>query len=560
MTRLRCAIYTRKSTEEGLDQAFNSLDAQRAACEAYIKSQAGEGWVASKARYDDGGFSGATLERPGLKALIAELEAGRVQIVIVYKVDRLTRSLMDFAKLVERFDAQGVSFVSVTQQFNTTSSMGRLTLNVLLSFAQFEREITAERIRDKIAQSKKKGMWMGGAVPLGYDVKDKKLIVNPAEAETVRTLFRLYLELGSVTLVKQEADRLGLKTKVRKPSARGRPGGAAFTRGHLYWLLETPIYAGDVTHKGERYKGQHEAIVDLEIWDEAQNRLKANAVRRRMASNSKAPSLLVGLLYDEEGQLFRPSHAVKAGRRYRYYISRPKEADDETSELTWRLPAPPLEAVVLQGLSGFLADRLKLAKELGLDHIQPQRLSAVLKTAERIGRDLRTAEPGQQRETLLDLVARVQLGPEQLSIQIRAGALAARLRLDGAMDQSRKALSITLPLQLKRRGVETKLVISNGAAPAAQPNPGLVRLIARAHVWFDDLKTGRARSNRVLTERHQVDHADVARVLPLALLAPDIIEDILEGRQPVELTATRLKRMTDLPLSWEAQRRILGFS
>jgi len=348
-------------------------------------------------------------------------------------------------------------------------------------------------------------------VPLGYDVKDKKLIVNDSEAETVRRLFRLYLDLGSVTLVKQEADRLGLKTKIRKPTTRGRPGGAAFTRGHLYSLLETPIYVGDVTHKAERYRGQHEAIIDLETWDEVQSRLKANAVRRRVASNSKSPSLLVGLLYDEEGQLFRPSHAVKAGRRYRYYISRPKEADDDKPELTWRLPAPPLEAVVLQGLSDFLGDRLKLAKELGLEQCQPQRLSAVLKTAERIGRDL--AESGQQREVLLDLVARVQLGPEQLSIQIRAEALAARLGVDGAMDQSRKALSITLPLQLKRRGVETKLVILNGAEPTAQPNPGLIRLIAQAHVWFDDLKTGRARSNRELTERHRVDHADVARVL-----------------------------------------------
>jgi DNA invertase Pin-like site-specific DNA recombinase len=253
--RLRCAIYTRKSTEEGLDQAFNSLEAQREACAAYIKSQAGEGWRPVKAHYDDGGISGGTMERPALQQLLADIEAGRVNVVVVYKVDRLTRSLSDFAKIVEIFDEGGVSFVSVTQQFNTTTSMGRLTLNMLLSFAQFEREVTGERIRDKIGASKRKGMWMGGVVPLGFDAVERKLVINKAEAETVRTLFRLYLKLGNVRRVQREADRLGLRTKARKPNNGRRPGGAPFTRGHIYKLLANPIYVGDIVHKGERFGG-----------------------------------------------------------------------------------------------------------------------------------------------------------------------------------------------------------------------------------------------------------------------------------------------------------------
>src|SRR5437762_8742075 len=255
-SRKRCAIYTRKSSEEGLEQEFNSLEAQREACEAYIRSQRHEGWVLAKTRYDDGGFSGGNVERPGLQRLLADIGAGHVDIVVVYKVDRLTRSLADFARLVEIFDMQGVSFVSVTQQFNTTSSMGRLTLNVLLSFAQFEREVTGERIRDKIAASKQKGMWMGGNVPLGYEASERTLVINPAEAETVRHIFALYRELGCVRRVKQEADRLGLSTKCTKTGNGTERGAKPFSRGHLYTLLSNPIYTGQIAHKGELHPGQ----------------------------------------------------------------------------------------------------------------------------------------------------------------------------------------------------------------------------------------------------------------------------------------------------------------
>ena len=321
-TRIRCAIYTRKSTEDGLEQEFNSLDAQREACEAYITSQRGMGWAALSANYDDGGLSGGTLDRPALRRLLADIEKGTIDTVVVYKVDRLTRSLADFAKIVEVFDAHSVSFVSVTQQFNTTSSMGRLTLNMLLSFAQFEREVTGERIRDKIAASKKKGMWMGGLPPLGYDVEDKKLVVNPDEAETVRTLFRLYLELGTVKKLAEESDRLGLVTKRRKRSGGRETGGQPFTRGHLYQLLTNPIYVGDVANKGDTYPGQHQGIIDRQTFDAVRRQLDNNASERRATTNAKAPSLLTGFIYDEVGDRLCPTHANKKGRRYRYYISK----------------------------------------------------------------------------------------------------------------------------------------------------------------------------------------------------------------------------------------------
>src|SRR5690348_1622564 len=301
-SRQRCAIYTRKSSEEGLEQEFNSLAAQREACEAYIRSQRNEGWVLARTHYDDGGFSGGTLERPALQGLLADVRAGRIDIVVVYKVDRLTRSLADFAWLVEIFDAQGASFVSVTQQFNTTSSMGRLTLNVLLSFAQFEREVTGERIRDKITASKKKGMWMGGIVPLGYDASDRTLVINPAEAETVRCIFALYRELGCVRRVKEETDCLGLTTKRRTAANGTERGGKRFSRGHLYTLLSNPIYTGQIVHKGQLHPGQQPALIDDASWSIARDQLATNARGYRHRAKAVEPSLLAGLLVDARGE------------------------------------------------------------------------------------------------------------------------------------------------------------------------------------------------------------------------------------------------------------------
>jgi len=306
-SRQRCAIYTRKSSEEGLEQEFNSLAAQREACEAFIRSQRNEGWVSAKTRYDDGGFSGGNLERPALQHLIADVRAGRIDIVVVYKVDRLTRSLADFARLVELFDAEGVSFVSVTQQFSTTSSMGRLSLNVLLSFAQFEREVTGERIRDKIAASKKKGMWMGGNVPLGYDADERTLVINPAEAETVRRIFALYRELGCVRRVKEEADRLGLRTKCRTAANGAVRGGKRFSRGHIYALLSNPIYTGQIVHMGHLHPGQQPALIDDASWSIVRDKLATNTRDHRHRAKAAEPEPAGGLAGRCKG---RAPHAI----------------------------------------------------------------------------------------------------------------------------------------------------------------------------------------------------------------------------------------------------------
>src|SRR5216683_4954281 len=318
----RCAVYTRKSSEEGLDQSFNSLDAQREACEAYIKSQAHEGWKLVKTAYDDGGFSGGSMDRPALQRLLADLVRGLVDVIVVYKIDRLTRSLADFARIVETLDRQGASFVSVTQQFNTTSSMGRLTLNVLLSFAQFEREVTGERIRDKIAASRRKGFWMGGVVPMGYELRDRRLVIDPAEAEVVRQIYRRYLELGCVRLLKQDLDRRGIVSKLRASSNGTPPRGYSFSRGALYVLLSNPLYIGEVRHKGVRHPGLHQPILDRALWDKVQQQLRDHAVRRRARATRVEASPLAGKLFDAGGEQLTPSHALKGERRYRYYLSR----------------------------------------------------------------------------------------------------------------------------------------------------------------------------------------------------------------------------------------------
>ena len=353
---MRCAIYTRKSSEEGLEQAFNSLDAQREACAAFVLSQKHEGWVVLPTVYDDGGFSGGTMDRPALQRLLSDIGAGKVDVVVVYKIDRLTRSLFDFAKIVEALDARGVSFVSITQQFNTTTSMGRLTLNVLLSFAQFEREVAGERIRDKIVASKKKGMWMGGLPSLGYDVQNRKLVVNEEEALTVVHIFRRYVQLRSVRVLQAELDAAGIRSK-RRMLADGTPfGGQKLSRGALYLMLQNRIYRGEITHKGNAYPGEHPAIVEKELWDEVQGMLAENRVNRAAGSRAKHPSLLVGMAFDENGERLTPTHAVKKGTRYRYYVSRSLiigTAKDRSNGR--RIPAANLENLVITRLRTFLS-------------------------------------------------------------------------------------------------------------------------------------------------------------------------------------------------------------
>ena len=563
MTRkYRCAVYTRKSTEEGLEQEFNSLDAQRESCEAYIKSQQHEGWKLLPGQYDDGGISGGTMKRPALQSLLDEVRAGRVDIIVVYKVDRLTRALSDFAKMVELFDEHDVSFVSVTQQFNTTTSMGRLTLNVLLSFAQFEREVTAERVRDKIAASKRKGMWMGGPVPLGYDSVDKKLVVNDADAETVRTLFSLYLEQGNVRLMKREADRRGLRSKLRVYKGGRKTGGGCFTRGHLYRLLSNPVYVGDVIHKEERYNGAHDPIIDRATWDAVQAQLKKNTGNRRAATNAKSPSLLSGLLWDEGGGRLIPSHACKSGKRYRYYVS--AADNDGFAQAGWRLPAKEIERVVMDGLASFLSDQARLAGYLPVANASPADLNKLFEGACDLARWLTDGTSSEKKSLLQELVNCIDVGPKQVSIVLSVDRLLGLAKdidptsEDVATDQS-EPITIHLPVSFRRRARGQKLIIAASGTPASNPDPQLIRAVALGHRFFREIREGGAASLSELAERHRVDRSDAGRIIRLAFLAPDIVEAILAGRQPSDLTFRRLKRLNNLSMSWAQQREFLGF-
>ncbi len=544
-----CAIYTRKSTDEGLDQAFNSLDAQRAACSAYIRSQAGEGWIEIETCYDDGAQSGGTLDRPALQRLLADVAAGRVKVVVVYKVDRLTRSLADFAKIIEVLEANEASFVSITQQFSTTTSMGRLTLNVLLSFAQFEREVTAERIRDKIAASKKKGMWMGGVVPLGYDIRDRKLVVNGSEAETVRTIFELYREYGSILAVKEEADKLDLRTKVRIRADGTRQGGYLFSQGHINKLLINRLYLGEVHYKETSYPGEHQGIIGHDLWDAVQAQLARNAITRRTRSNADAPSLLTGLVETGEGSRLTPSHCVKRGQRYRYYITKQRDRGG------WRLPALPLEKAIIDGICCFLINQERLSAELASDS-PPSILQPLFKRAAALADGLRGLAPASQREVLLHILQRAVITESNITIVLSASALRERLGLP-KFDED-EAVQISIPVSIRRRGVETRLVIENSSEPA-KPDTKLVSLVIQAHRWFADIKARPNVGLHDLGKQYGADPSDISRILPLAFLAPDIVEAILDGSQPPELTAARLKRMRDLPLNWQQQRRYLGF-
>src|SRR5216683_2038589 len=386
-SRRRCAIYTRKSSEEGLEQDFNSLHAQREACEAYVKSQTGEGWHLVKTAYDDGGYSGGSMERPAVHQLLEDIRQKQIDVVVVYKVDRLTRSLADFAKMVEVFDAQGVSFVSVTQQFNTTTSMGRLTLNVLLSFAQFEREVTGERIRDKIAASKRKGIWMGGTTPLGYDVKDRRLVLNRAEAITVKQAYEWYLNLGSVRLLKQDLDRRGVSSKTRVSMKGLKSGGRSFSRGALYELLANPIYIGEIRHKRERHLGLHDAILERDLWERVQRKLREQASRCGQRTTKAGASPLAGLLYDQGGEPLYAQCTATGARRYRYYVSKGLVTGSaKDAQSGWRLAATEIERAVAIAARVILDDRAGLLEALEKSGIESPDVRATLEAAADYGR------------------------------------------------------------------------------------------------------------------------------------------------------------------------------
>jgi DNA invertase Pin-like site-specific DNA recombinase len=535
---VRCAIYTRKSTEEGLDQAF-SLDAQREACVAYVASQRHQGWTLVPTGYDDGGFSGGSLERPALRRLLADVDSGRIDIVLVYKVDRLTRSLADFAKIVDVLDARGASFVSVTQAFNTTTSMGRLTLNVLLSFAQFEREMTGERIRDKIAASKKKGMWMGGPVPLGYAVNDRKLIVNDSEAEVVRLIFQRHRELGTVQALVLELAARGVVSKRRVMRNGRQSGGEQYRAGALAHLLRNVLYTGRVSHHGKIYPGEHHPIIDQRLWDTSQALLDRSMPKPRTGHIA----LLGGMIHDAFGRPMTSAHANKRDRRYLYYVSRPCEGKIEE---TWRLPAGDLDALVVRSLLALLRDPLRLAGELGDWAGNPRFASACATLAQRLIR------PAAMRVALQQLAASVVIGKDRIEMKIDAGGLGSMIGADDALSSPDQQITLEIETTLKRRGHELRLVYAAPDANPAMRDDRMIQLIARGHVAYDRLLFGHTKPST--TER-----SHLVRLARLRFLAPDIVTAIIHGRQPVELTSRTLLRVPELPLAWADQRKLLGF-
>lgn len=523
---VRCAIYTRKSSEEGLEQSFNSLHAQREACEAYILSQKHEGWTLVQTAFDDGGFSGGSMDRPALKALLGEVEQGNIDIIVVYKVDRLTRSLADFAKMVDRFDARSVSFVSVTQAFNTTTSMGRLTLNVLLSFAQFEREVTGERIRDKIAASKAKGMWMGGMVPLGYDVVDRSLVINDPEAEHVRTLFKLYAEHRAADLVVSLAQAQGIRGKHRGKVETN----SVITRGSLYRILANPVYAGEIGHKGKRYPGQHNAIIDLPLFEAVQSMLAGNRRKVKGTASSRSHAL-GGKVYDPNGTLLTATHTRKGDAKYRYY------ANDAL-----RLPADQLEATVATAL----ADRLATPGSVAALLPDLTLLTAdVLEQAADLGRRLGTASSGEHGSALASLVAKVVVQSDDCVVTLEPTAF-------GLVESM---LDVIIPAALVRQKSRLKLIVHGEQPPA--PDRSLIEMVAQARSWFQLLRSGEVTTLVEIADRYGLSDSYVRNVLPAAFLAPDIVTRIVEGRQPPSLTVRKLRELLPLPVSWDKQRALL---
>lgn len=513
----RCAVYTRKSSEEGLDQAFNSLDAQREAGEAYIKSQAAEGWKLVGTSYDDGGFSGGTMERPGLKALMADIAAQRIDVVVVYKIDRLTRSLADFARIVELFDQHQVSFVSVTQSFNTTSSMGRLTLNVLLSFAQFEREVTGERIRDKIAASKQKGMWMGGTVPLGYDLPgdaSRALVVNEPEAATVRDIFARYLVLGSVHALERELAEQAITSKQWTTRLGKVRGGQPFSRGALFHLLRNRTYLGQIIHKENAYPGAHPPIVAADLFDQVQRQLDAARQRSASTQRTTARAGLTGRLFDRAGNPMSPTFSRgKSGRLYRYYVSAPLQQGERAgaaSAALCRISATVIEPLIAT-LFGEEPDHVAMASAITRITLHPEHLEITL--------------------------------PKKYARQI------ASILPEADLQTSAGQINLMVPVMIGQRG--GRCHIERKGKALARPDPVLIRALRRAHLLAP-------------RDRQGIPHLDAAPTSPyqrklvrLAFLAPDLQRDILAGRQPLSLTLEMLLN-NPLPLSWDAQRIAFG--
>jgi site-specific DNA recombinase len=547
MKQVRCAIYTRKSSDERLEQGFNSLDAQREACAAYILSQASEGWTALPDLYDDGGISGGTLERPALQRLLADVAAGKVDVIVVYKVDRLSRSLFDFAKLVEAFEKAGTSFVSITQSFNTTSSMGRLTLNMLLSFAQFEREVTAERIRDKIAASKAKGMWMGGTPPLGYLPNGRSLSIVDEHAAFVRTIFTRYLQLGTVRLLAEALERERLFAPPRT-TGTGRPiGGRPLSRGQLYLMLKCRTYIGEVQHRERIYPGLHPAIIDRDLWDGVQAKLAENVQGQRKTRQASA-SLLAGKLVDEAGEALVATHTSRSGVqggkvRYRYYVSR---AAQHEAQQGWRIPAREIEGLVAERLAILFDDPLDLAASAWL-RVPPDRHILFTERCRQRAAELRQ----RSRPVITSLVEQVRVGEGRVVIRCSPASIAGMLGLDvepGAPEQ----IELSSDVRLTRSGNAMRVVHDSGAVPGAPPDQALIRLLVQARRWWTELREGKI-DITALAAREQKTASYVTRVVRLAFLAPAVTEAILAGEQRSGVSIHVLTLGSPWPPAWQAQ-------
>ena len=532
----RCAIYTRVSTDNGLEQEFNSLHAQREAAQAYIKSQAHEGWKLIRDHYDDGGFSGGSLDRPGLQKLLADIRERRIDIVVVYKVDRLTRSLTDFAKLVELFDAHGVAFVSVTQSFNTTTSMGRLTLNVLLSFAQFEREVTGERIRDKIAASKKKGLWVGGVVPLGYEVKDRKLIVNDEEAATVRLIFSRYLDLGSLSALQRDLREQGIVTRKRTLSSGRAIGGQALTNGPLAHMLRNRMYLGEINHRDKSYRGEHAPIIDPSLFEAVQSKLTENRQERRRRRQS-SDALLMGKLFDDRGNPMTPTYAIKKGVRYRYYVSCVlNQGRKEDAGSFPRVAAEAVERIVLDAIGGLppvTQFELRPGPPSG-ELLRPARDSDAPEAAERIAAN----------------VDRITLGFQSIEIRLLEDS-----------DLPSRVIAIPWSPQAfrrKREVIQPSSELASGARPIrAEARRKLLSAIAKGRRWLDEMISGKVEGIEAIANREGVSERSARMGLSLAFLAPDIVQAAVDGILPRGLGVSRLM---DMPPSWVDQRSIIGIA